>query len=88
MYRADFQNEFDNGDSIIFDPVDKKYRNKRNGIIWGNATAPNGISYGKLARDPRPVGGAVNSYNTDMIELRFSDVLLCLAEALIESEIT
>ena len=85
VYKAAFQNEFDNGDSIIFDPVNKKYRNKRNGIIWGNATAPNGISYGKLARDPRPAGGAVNSYNTDMIELRFSDVLLCLAEALIES---
>ncbi len=45
VYAAPFQNEFDTGDSIIFDPVDKNYRNKRNGIIWGNATAPNGISF-------------------------------------------
>ncbi|MBO9571170.1 MAG: RagB/SusD family nutrient uptake outer membrane protein [Chitinophagaceae bacterium] len=85
VYTNTFQNEFDYGDSIIFDPVDKKYRNKRNGVVWGNPTAPNGISYGKLARDPRPAGGANNSYSTDMIEMRFSDVLLCLAEALIES---
>ena len=85
LYTAPFQNEFDYGDSIIFDPVNKKYRNKRNGIAWGSQTAPNGIAYGKFARDPRPVGGGNNSYSTDMVELRFSDVLLCLAEALIES---
>lgn len=80
-----FQNEFDYGDSVIFDPIHKKYRNQRNDTIWGSTTAPNGIAYGKLALDPRPSGFGANSYSTDLIELRFSDVLLCLAEALTES---
>ncbi len=85
VYATSFQNDFDFGDSIIYDPVNKKYYNKRNNVIWGNAVSPNGMSYGKLAKDPRPAGMGVNSYSTDLIELRFSDVLLCLAEALIES---
>ena len=43
------------------------------------------MAFGKLAREPRPAGAAIQGYGADLIELRFSDVLLCLAEALVET---
>jgi len=51
----------------------------------GDTTTGYGVAYGKLARVPRIVGSPAQGYNADLIEMRFSDVLLCYAEALNES---
>ena len=73
------------GDSIVYDPVKLKYIVKRSGAIFGNATINQGIVYGKFDRTPRGSADAPWAYPIDMIQLRFSDVLLCLAEALNET---
>lgn len=74
------------GDSIIYDFSSHHYINKnRGGIIVGNANIYSGLSLGKYSRESRPAGAVPWGYSTDLIELRFSDVLLCLAEALNET---
>ena len=73
------------GDSIIFDPISRHYVNKVNGKILGNSNVKCGIAFGKFDRVPRPAGAIPWGYSTDLIELRYSDVLLCLAEALNET---
>lgn len=72
------------GDSIIYNPSEKHYINKRTGAVFGNSTVRTGLAYAKFARVARPAGSVPWGYSTDMIELRFADVLLCLAEALTE----
>ena len=71
----------DNGDSIVYDPTypgywdidaDKPYALQRSGI-----------GYGKYAREP--LGVLPWAYNSDLVYIRFSDVLLMLAEALNET---
>ena len=39
------------------------------------------MAFGKLDRSARPPGSIPWGYSTDLIELRYADVLLCLAEA-------
>jgi len=73
------------GDSIFYDPVKGNYIVKRTGASLAHDDFRYGISFGKLARVPRPSGAAIQGYSSDMIELRFADVLLCLAEALVET---
>ncbi|MGN6435020.1 MAG: RagB/SusD family nutrient uptake outer membrane protein [Agriterribacter sp.] len=73
------------GDSIIYNPTERHYINKRTGAVFGNSTVRTGLAYAKFARAPRPAGSVPWGYSTDMIELRFADVLLCLAEALTEA---
>jgi hypothetical protein len=73
------------GDSIIYDTTSHHYRVQRTGAIFGNSNIYTGIAYGKLAREPRPPGSIPWGYSTDLIELRYADVLLCLAEALNET---
>lgn len=72
------------GDSIIYNPSERHYINQRTGAVFGNGSVRAGLAYGKLARVGRPAGASNTGYSTDLIELRFSDVLLCLAEALTE----
>lgn len=72
------------GDSIIFNPAEKLYKNKRTGAVFGNSTVRTGLGYAKFARVARPSGSVPWGFSTDMVELRFADVLLCLAEALTE----
>ena len=72
------------GDSIIYDTSTHHYRIQRTGDIFGNSNIYTGMAYGKLARVARPPGSVPWGYSTDLIELRYSDVLLCLAEALNE----
>jgi len=77
------------GDSIIYDMDQHKYIDKtQGGGEVGNALIPyKGMAYGKFARDPlSPAQGAVpTDFSVDLIQMRFSDVLLCLAEALNET---
>jgi len=73
------------GDSIIYDPVKANYINKRTNLPFAHDDYKYGIAYGKLAREARPAGAAIQGYGADLIELRFSDVLLCYAEALVET---
>lgn len=73
------------GDNIVYDPVKLKYIVQRTGATFGNATINQGIVYGKFDRTPRADGAVPWAYPIDMIQLRFSDVLLCLAEALNET---
>jgi hypothetical protein len=73
------------GDSIIFDPAQRNYIVKRTGGIFGNNAIHCGLAYGKFARVARPAGANPYGYSCDLIELRFSDVLLCLAESLVET---
>lgn len=73
------------GDSIVYDPKVSVYVNKKTGVFMGDTTTGYGIAYGKIARVPRIAGSPAQGYNADLIELRFSDVILCLAEALAES---
>ena len=73
------------GDSIIFDPAQRNYIVKSTGGIFGNSAIHCGLAYGKFARVARPTGANPYGYPCDLIELRFSDVLLCLAEALVET---
>jgi hypothetical protein len=76
------------GDSIIYDASIHQYINKTKGGIVGNTLYPYiGLAYGKFGRTPlSPTQAAVpTDYSTDLIQMRFSDVLLCLAEALNET---
>jgi len=73
------------GDSVVYDSTVSVYRNKKTGVYMGDTTTGYGISYGKLARVPRIAGSPAQGYNADLIEMRFSDVLLSYAEALNEA---
>jgi hypothetical protein len=73
------------GDSIIYDATTHHYIIQRTGEIFGNSNIFTGMAYGKLARVARPPGSIPWGYSTDLIELRYADVLLCLAEALNET---
>lgn len=73
------------GDSIIYDSTVHVYKNKKTGVYMGDTTTGYGMAYGKLARVPRIAGSPAQGYNADLIEMRFSDVLLCYAEALSET---
>lgn len=77
------------GDSIVYDPVRWLYINKRLNAPnpkWGNGSAyVYGLGYGKFSGDDLTPGAIPWGYNDDLIELRYADVLLMLAEALNES---
>ncbi|MCF2505969.1 RagB/SusD family nutrient uptake outer membrane protein [Dyadobacter sp. CY107] len=73
------------GDSIIYNPTIGNYIIKRTNASLAHDDFKYGIAYGKLARVPRPAGAAVQGYSADLIEMRFSDVLLSYAEALVET---
>lgn len=74
------------GDSIIYDTTIHQYTNKTTGEGFGNALIPyQGMGYGKFSRDPLASGQNTSSFSVDLIQMRFSDVLLCLAEALNET---
>jgi hypothetical protein len=73
------------GDSIIYNPTIGNYIIKRTNASFAHDDFKYGIAYGKLARVARPAGAAVQGYSTDLIEMRFPDVLLMLAEALNET---
>lgn len=49
--------------------------------LFGNTNIRCGLAFGKLDRSARPPGSIPWGYSTDLIELRYADVLLCLAEA-------
>jgi hypothetical protein len=73
------------GDSIIYNPTLGNYVIKRTNSSLGHDDFKYGIAYGKLARVARPAGAAIQGYSADLIEMRFPDVLLSLAEALVET---
>ncbi|MCF0069092.1 RagB/SusD family nutrient uptake outer membrane protein [Dyadobacter sp. CY261] len=73
------------GDSIIYDATSAHYINQRTKAPFGHDDFRYGIAYGKIARAARPAGAPVQGYSADLIEMRFSDVLLMLAEALVET---
>jgi hypothetical protein len=73
------------GDSIIYNQTRLRYIDSTNHAVFGNATTNQGIVYGKFDRTPRASGTAPWSYAIDMVQMRFSDVLLSLAEAEIET---
>ncbi|HET7117470.1 MAG TPA: RagB/SusD family nutrient uptake outer membrane protein, partial [Hanamia sp.] len=77
------------GDSVIYDTTIHHYINKtQGGSISGNTLfSYTGMGYGKFGRTPlSPTQAAVpTDYSTDLIQMRFSGVLLCLAEALNET---
>jgi hypothetical protein len=74
------------GDSIVYDTTMHHYIDKtQGGVIYGNALIPyTGMAYGKF--DRAAISAAqIQRYSVDLIQMRFSDVLLCLAEALNET---
>lgn len=73
------------GDSLIYNPTTLRYVDTKNNAVFGNATVNQGIVYGKFDRTPRGSGTAPWAYPIDMVQMRFSDVLLSLAEAYIET---
>jgi len=73
------------GDSLIYDPLTYHYINKNSGSAVFNTTIKYGLGYGKFSRDARPSGALPWSYSDDLVEYRYADVLLCLAEALNET---
>lgn len=73
------------GDSIIYDPKTWHYRVKRTGDIFFQPNFACGLAYAKMDRAERPAGAPPHGYGNDLIELRYSDILLLLAEALIET---
>jgi hypothetical protein len=76
----------DVGDSIVYDTTKFGYINKsKGGIRFANATIHTGMSLGKYDRVPRAQAAIPWSYQQDMVQIRFSDVILCLAEALNET---
>ncbi|REA56647.1 RagB/SusD family nutrient uptake outer membrane protein [Dyadobacter luteus] len=85
VFKGTARGEVQPGDSIVYDTLKANYINQRTKASVGTGNYRYGISFGKLARVPRPAGAAVQGYSSDLIELRFSDVLLCLAEALVET---
>lgn len=70
-----------NGDSIIFDPQYPGYWDKTQHKSY--SIQRSGIAWGKYGREGWP--GVPWGYNCDQIHMRFSDVLLLLAEALNET---
>jgi len=84
-FKGNARSDVQPGDSIVYDPAKGIYMNKTKNIPFGHDDYKYGVAFGKLAREPRPAGAAVQGYGADLIELRFSDVLLCLAEALVET---
>ena len=70
-----------NGDSVIYDPVTWHYINQRTGLPIFNTTVRYGLGFGKSGRDARPLGSSPWYYQDDVIEMRYADVLLMLAEA-------
>lgn len=73
------------GDSIVYDAAKSHYVNLRTKQPFAHDDFKYGLAFGKLAREARAPGSPVQGYNADLIEMRFSDVLLMLAEALVES---
>jgi len=73
------------GDSIVYDAASSHYMNLRTKQPFAHDDFKYGIAFGKLAREARAPGAPVQGYSSDLIELRFSDVLLMLAEALVET---
>jgi hypothetical protein len=73
------------GDSIIYNPARLRYIDTNNHAIFGSTAINSGIAFGKYDRSARPAGSPPWGYSTDLIMYRFSDVLLCLAEAEIEA---
>lgn len=73
------------GDSILYDPKTWHYRIKRTGEIFFQPNFGCGVAYGKMDRTERQAGAPPHGYGNDLIELRYADVLLLLAEALIET---
>ncbi|SDD72905.1 Starch-binding associating with outer membrane [Dyadobacter soli] len=73
------------GDSIIYDAKTSHYLNQRTKQPFAHDDFKYGVAFGKLARQARPPGAPVQGYSADLIEMRFSDVLLMLAEASVES---
>ncbi|MGQ8336843.1 RagB/SusD family nutrient uptake outer membrane protein [Sunxiuqinia sp. A32] len=72
------------GDSIIYNTSRKQYIIKGTDQAFGNAAVKCGRAYGKLDRTARISGAGPWGYQNDVIELRYADVVLCLAEALVE----
>ena len=72
------------GDSIVYDAVARQWNNKNTKMKFGGANT-SGLGLGKMDRIPRPAGAVPWAASDDLIELRYSDVLLCLAEALTET---
>ncbi|MCE7038826.1 RagB/SusD family nutrient uptake outer membrane protein [Dyadobacter sp. CY312] len=85
VYKGIPRGDIQPGDSIVYDTTKANYINKRTKTSVGTDDYKYGMAFGKLAREPRPAGAAIQGYGADLIELRFSDVLLCLAEALVET---
>lgn len=90
--RANFVYHYSNGslgDSLVYDPVKWLYIDQSLGIpypAWGNgSTRVYGVGYGKFSGDNLPQGAKPWGYSDDDIEIRYSDVLLSLAEALNET---
>lgn len=79
---------YPDGDSLIYDPATYHYISKSSGLPVFNTTIKYGLGYGKFSRDERPSGAFPWSYQNDLIEYRYADVLLCLAEALNETGAT
>ncbi|MCO5236457.1 MAG: RagB/SusD family nutrient uptake outer membrane protein [Chitinophagaceae bacterium] len=77
------------GDSIIYDFSTNRFRNEtQGGSIVGNTLLPfTGLAYAKFGRTPIDPSqlSVPTDYSSDLIQMRFSDVLLCLAEALNET---
>ena len=73
------------GDSIIYDISRKRYIIQRTGENFGDGTTTSGLAYTKMAHEGRAAGVGGWGYQTDLIEMRYTDVILCLAEALIET---
>lgn len=73
------------GDSIIYNPKRMRYIDSTNHQVFASATTNTGITFGKFDRTPRSAGSPPWGYPIDMVQIRFSDVLLSLAEAMIET---
>lgn len=71
-------------DSVTYDPATWHYINQRTGLPVFNSTIRNGLGFGKTGRQARPVGTSPWYYPDDVIEIRYADILLMLAEALNE----
>lgn len=72
------------GDSIIYNEQRWKYIDTITHSICAGQTVYQGITYAKFDRSNRPVANPF-SFQDDIIIMRFSDVLLCLAEAMIQN---
>lgn len=73
------------GDSIIYNAARLRYIDTNNHAIFASQAVNSGIAFGKYDRTPRVAGSPPWGYSTDLIMMRFSDVILCLAEAEVET---